>query len=158
MKLDIGISEHHASKIVEGLSKVLAETYLLYIKTQNFHWNVTGPHFNSLHMMFENQYTELATAIDSIAERIRALGHPAPASYAVFSRLSSIQEETGVPVADDMVKQLAEGHACIIRTARSLFPLVDEALDEATTDLLTQRIEIHEKTAWMLSALLGGSR
>lgn len=154
MKPDIGISEENCKAICHGLSKVLSDTYLLYIKTQNFHWNVTGPYFTSLHALFETQYTELATAIDSIAERIRSLGYPAPGSYLQFSQLASIQEEIGVPSAQEMVKQLAIGHACVIRIARELFPLLEAAQDEGTADLMTQRIEVHEKAAWMLRSIL----
>ncbi len=154
MSIDIGISASHRQHICEGLGKLLADTYLLYIKTQNFHWNVTVLILPVCTLCFEGQYTELAAAIDTIAERIRALGHPAPGSYATFSKLSSIDEETGVPQAADMVRQLAEGHACIIRTARALFPIIDEAHDEGTADLLTQRMETHEKAAWMLRSFL----
>ena len=126
----------------------------LYLKTHNFHWNVTGPMFNTLHLMFEGQYTELATAIDEIAERIRALGFPAPGSYARFTALASIQEEDGVPSAEAMIRQLSEDQETVARTARSIFPVVDEARDEPTADLLTQRMRIHEKTAWMLRSML----
>lgn len=155
MLIDIGISTTHRQKICEGLSKLLADTYILYIKTQNFHWNVTGPHFNSLHAAFELQYQGLALAIDQIAERIRSLDHFAPGSYELYHKLTSIKEESDIPSANDMVKHLAEGHACVIRTARALFPIVEEASDEATADLLTIRIETHEKTAWMLRSFLG---
>jgi starvation-inducible DNA-binding protein len=141
--------------IAEGLSRLLADTYTLYLKTHNFHWNVTGPQFNTLHQMFELQYTELALAVDIIAERIRALGEFAPGSYAAYSRLSSIKEAEAVPDATEMIRQLAEDQAAVVRTARSLFPLADAAHDEPTADLLTQRMQIHEKTAWMLRAMLG---
>lgn len=153
-KMDIGISEKNRKAIVEGLSRLLADTYTLYLKTHNFHWNVTGPMFQTLHLMFETQYNELALATDTIAERIRALGYPAPGSYREFSKLSSIPEAEGVPEAKEMIKQLVEANETVIRTARSLFPEADEAADESTADLLTQRMQIHEKTAWMLRSLL----
>lgn len=154
MDIDIGISKKDRKTIAEGLSKLLADTYTLYLKTHNFHWNVEGPMFNTLHLMFETQYNELALAVDAIAERIRALGHPAPGSYAAYSKLSTIKEETGVPKAEDMIKQLVEGQEAVARTARAVFPAADKAADEPTADLLTQRLQIHEKTAWMLRALL----
>ncbi len=154
MDIDIGISKKDRKTIAEGLSKLLADTYTLYLKTHNFHWNVEGPMFNTLHLMFETQYNELALAVDAIAERIRALGHPAPGSYAAYSKLSSIKEETGVPKAEDMIKQLVEGQESVARTARAVFPAADKAGDEPTADLLTQRLQIHEKTAWMLRSLL----
>ncbi|MBL9033546.1 MAG: DNA starvation/stationary phase protection protein [Rhodospirillaceae bacterium] len=154
MEIDIGISKKDRKAIAEGLSKLLADTYTLYLKTHNFHWNVEGPMFNTLHLMFETQYNELALAVDAIAERIRALGHPAPGSYAAYSRLSSIKEETGVPKAEEMIKQLVEGQEAVARTARAVFPAAEKAGDEPTADLLTQRLQIHEKTAWMLRALL----
>lgn len=154
MKIDIGITEDGRKEIVEGLSKLLADTYTLYLKTQNFHWNVTGPMFHSLHIMFEEQYTELAAAVDTIAERIRALGSPAPGSYAAFSELMSIKEEVGQPGAKEMVEQLVLGQEAVIRLARSLYPAVEEASDEATLDLLTVRIEVHEKAAWMLRSMI----
>lgn len=154
MNIDIGIPENQRTQIVEGLSRLLADTYTLYLKTHNFHWNVTGPMFNTLHLMFMAQYTEMWTAVDLLAERIRSLGAAAPGSYAQFGRLTSIQEADGVPAAMDMVRQLVEGHEAVIRTARSIFPVVGEAGDEATADLLTQRLQLHEKTAWMLRSLL----
>ena len=154
MKIDIGISEESRKEIVLGLSKLLADTYTLYLKTQNFHWNVTGPMFHSLHTMFEGQYVELAEAADTIAERIRALGSPAPGSYAAFSELMSIKEETGQPNAAEMVEQLVLGQEAVIRLARSLYPAVSAASDEATLDLLTVRIEVHEKAAWMLRSMI----
>ena len=153
-KIDIGISEAHRKTIAEGLSRLLADTYTLYLKTHNFHWNVTGPMFQTLHLMFETQYNELALAVDQIAERIRALGYPAPGTYADYSRLSSIKEEAGVPKAEDMIRLLVQGQEAVVRTARSIFPAVEEANDEPTADLLTQRMQIHEKTAWMLRSLL----
>jgi starvation-inducible DNA-binding protein len=153
-QIDIGISEADRKQIADGLSRLLADTYTLYLKTHNFHWNVKGPLFNTLHLMFEQQYTELATAVDEIAERIRALGFPAPGSYAQFSGLTSISEETGVPSAQDMLAQLARDQEIIVRTAREVFPLADQAHDEPTADLLTQRMQIHEKTAWMLRSML----
>ena len=154
MKIDIGIGHNDRKKIADGLSHLLADTYTLYLKTHNFHWNVTGPMFNTLHTMFEVQYTELALAVDSIAERIRALGFPAPATYAAYSKLSSIKEEEGVPDWKEMVKQLVEGSEAVVRTARSVFPAVEKVRDEPTADLLTQRMQLHEKTAWMLRSLL----
>lgn len=152
--IDIGINEADRKAIAEGLSKLLADTYTLYLKTHNFHWNVTGPMFDTLHKMFETQYTELAGAVDLIAERIRALGVPAPGTYAEFVRLSSIKEEPGVPSAETMIRQLLEGQEAVVRTARSVFPVVERASDEPTADLLTQRMQVHEKTAWMLRSML----
>ncbi|AKJ70027.1 ferritin [Pandoraea thiooxydans] len=152
--VNIGISDKDRKKIVEGLNHLLADTYTLYLKTHNFHWNVTGPMFNTLHLMFEAQYTELALAVDLIAERIRALGFPAPGTYREFAALSSIAEAEGVPTADEMIAQLVAGQEAVVRTARSIFPIVDDAHDEPTADLLTQRMQVHEKTAWMLRALL----
>lgn len=154
MEIDIGIDEAHRQKIAEGLSRLLADTYTLYLKTHNFHWNVTGPMFNTLHTMFETHYTELALAVDEIAERIRALGVTAPGSYKQFGELSSIEEETGNPGAEEMIRQLVSGQETVVRTARSIFPLVDEANDEPSADLLTQRMQVHEKNAWMLRSLL----
>lgn len=153
--LDLGFGDKDRLAIAEGLSKVLADTYTLYLKTHNFHWNVTGPQFNSLHLMFEGQYTELAAAVDLIAERIRALGVPAPGSYSAFAKLSSIAEADGNPPAEEMVRILAADQLAVVRTARSVFPLADAAHDEPTADLLTQRMQVHEKTAWMLRANLG---
>ena len=152
--IDIGIQETDRKAIAEGLSRLLADTYTLYLKTHNFHWNVTGPMFQTLHLMFETQYNELALAVDLIAERIRALGYPAPGTYAEYSKLSSIKEEPGVPKAEDMIRLLVAGQEAVVRTARSIFPTVDKANDEPTADLLTQRMQIHEKTAWMLRSLL----
>lgn len=154
MAIDIGIKEKDRKAIAEGLSKLLADTYTLYLKTHNFHWNVTGPMFNTLHLMFEQQYTELALAVDLVAERIRALGVPAPGSYAAFGKLTSIKEETGVPNAEGMIAQLVAGQEAVVRTARKIFPLAENAGDEPTADLLTQRMQIHEKNAWMLRSLL----
>ncbi|WP_120994106.1 Dps family protein [Stutzerimonas urumqiensis] len=154
MDINIGIEEQDRKAIAEGLSRLLADTYTLYLKTHNFHWNVTGPMFNTLHAMFEQQYTELALAVDQIAERIRALGQYAPGTYAEYSRLSSIKEADGVPAAEDMIKQLVQGQEAVVRTARSIFPLLDKVSDEPTADLLTQRMQVHEKTAWMLRSLL----
>lgn len=152
--IDIGISEESRFDIADGLSRLLADTYTLYLKTHNFHWNVTGPMFNTLHLMFEQQYTELATAVDEIAERIRALGVSAPGSYAQFADLTSIQEEVGTPSAEDMIAQLVKDQETVARTARSVFPIADEANDEPTADLLTQRMQVHEKTAWMLRSMI----
>jgi starvation-inducible DNA-binding protein len=154
MKIDIGIKEQDRSEIADGLARLLADTYTLYLKTHNFHWNVTGPMFQTLHLMFETQYTDLALAVDLIAERIRSLGSPAPGTYAEFGRLSSIKETPGVPKADKMIRLLVEDQEAVVRTARSIFPLAEKAGDEATADLLTQRIQLHEKTAWMLRSLL----
>ncbi len=153
--IDLGFDDAQRVAIAGGLSRLLADTYTLYLKTHNFHWNVTGPQFNSLHLMFEGQYTELALAVDLIAERIRALGEPAPGSYSAYAKLSSIKEAEGVPSATEMVKILAEDQLAVVRTARAIFPLVDAANDEPTADLLTQRMQVHEKTAWMLRANLG---
>jgi starvation-inducible DNA-binding protein len=152
--INIGISDKDRKKIADGLSKLLADTYTLYLKTHNFHWNVTGPMFNTLHLMFEGQYNELALAVDLVAERIRALGYPAPGTYQAFAKLSSIPEEQGVPNATEMIRQLVAGQEAVTRTARSIFPIVDAASDEPTADLLTQRMQLHEKNAWMLRSLL----
>lgn len=153
--IDIGIAQEDRVKIAEGLSRLLADSYTLYVKTHNFHWNVTGPMFNTLHLMFEQQYTELAAAVDEIAERIRALGVPAPGSYSQFAALTRVEEETGVPSAEAMIAQLVQDQEVVVRTAREIFPLADAANDEPTADLLTQRMQIHEKTAWMLRSMLG---
>jgi starvation-inducible DNA-binding protein len=153
-KIDIGIKDADRKAIAAGLSHVLADTYTLYLKTHNFHWNVTGPMFNTLHLMFEQQYTELAQAVDLVAERIRALGLPAPGSYAQYTKLSSIKEETGVPPAEDMIRQLVAGQEAVVRTARSVFVTADGANDQPTADLLTERMQVHEKNAWMLRSLL----
>jgi starvation-inducible DNA-binding protein len=154
MEINIGIEKEQREKIAEGLSRLLADSYTLYLKTHNFHWNVTGPMFSTLHLLFETHYNELALAVDEIAERIRALGVAAPGSYKQFSELSSIEEETGTPSAEEMIKQLIVGQETVTRTARSIFPLVDEANDEPSADLLTQRMQVHEKNAWMLRSLL----
>lgn len=154
MKIDIGISEEQRAGLAQGLSRVLADSYTLYLKTHNFHWNVTGPMFQTLHLMFETQYNELALAVDLIAERIRALGHPAPGTYRQFSELSSIREEEGVPKAEEMVKLLVQAHETVARTAREVFAKAESASDQPTCDLLTQRLQVHEKTAWMLRSLL----
>ena len=154
MKIDIGISEEHRQQIAIGLNHLLADTYTLYLMTHNFHWNVKGPMFNTLHLMFETQYNELALAVDTIAARIRALGYPAPGTYSEFAKITSIKEVPGVPLAKEMVAHLVEGQQAIVKTARSLFPIVEEAADEPTADLLTQRMQLHEKTAWMLRSLL----
>ena len=151
--INIGISAEDRKAITEGLNHVLADSYTLYLKTHNFHWNVTGPMFNSLHLMFEGQYTELALAVDLIAERIRSLGHFAPGSYREFAKYTSIAEADGIPSAKEMVQHLVEGHEAVVRTARKFFPIAEKASDEATCDLLTQRIQLHEKTAWMLRSV-----
>ncbi|MBT8593779.1 DNA starvation/stationary phase protection protein [Polynucleobacter paneuropaeus] len=153
-KIDIGIDEKDRKAIAEGLSKLLADSYTLYLMTHNFHWNVTGPMFNTLHLMFMTQYTEQWAALDLIAERIRALGEPAPAAYKEYSKLTSIDEVSGVPKAMEMVKLLVKAQEATSKTARKLFPLVEKAGDQPTADLLTQRQNIHEKTAWMLRSLL----
>jgi len=154
MAIEIGIKPQDRKAIAQGLSHLLADTYTLYLKTHNFHWNVKGPMFQTLHLMFETQYNELALAVDLIAERIRALGHPAPGSYSEFSTLSSIPEAKGVPSATKMISELVAGQEAVVRTARGIFPLVEKANDEPTADLLTQRMQTHEKTAWMLRSLL----
>ncbi|MBC7574834.1 MAG: DNA starvation/stationary phase protection protein [Herminiimonas sp.] len=154
MAIDIGISDADRKKIAEGLSTLLADSYTLYLMTHNFHWNVTGPQFNSLHNMFMTQYTEQWNALDIVAERIRALGFPAPGTYKEFVKLASIKEVEGVPKATDMIRHLVAAQEATARTARKLFPVVDEANDQPTADVLTQRIDVHEKTAWMLRSLL----
>lgn len=154
MDIDIGIGEKQRQEIADGLSRLLADTYTLFLKTHNFHWNVTGPMFNTLHLMFETQYTELAAAVDEIAERIRALDFPAPGSYQQYAKLSSVEEETGVPDAKDMIAQLVKGNERVAKTAREVFPTADKAGDQPTADLLTQRMQVHEKTAWMLRSML----
>ena len=154
MQIDIGIAEADRKAIAEGLNRVLADTFALYLKTHSFHWNVTGSMFNTLHTMFMTQYTELWTALDEVAERIRALGYPAPGSFSQFSKLASISEEQGVPKAQEMIRQLVEGHEAVARTARQVFPTAEQANDQPTADLLTQRLQIHEKTAWMLRSML----
>jgi starvation-inducible DNA-binding protein len=153
-EIQIGIPKKARRQIADGLAHLLADTYTLYLKTHNFHWNVTGPMFNTLHLMFETQYNELALAVDQIAERIRALDFPAPGSYSQYSKLSSIAEETGVPGWKDMVQQLVAGQEAVVRTARELFPTVEKSNDQPTADLLTQRMQLHEKNAWMLRSLL----
>lgn len=152
--IDIGIPEESRKEIAQGLSRLLADTYSLYLKTHNFHWNVTGPMFQTLHLMFETHYNELALAVDQIAERIRALGFPAPGTYSDFARLSSVEETSGVPKAEDMIRLLVQGHETVAKTARSIFATADKVNDEPTADLLTQRLQVHEKTAWMLRSLL----
>jgi len=154
MDINIGIAPKQREQIATSLSKVLADTYTLYLKTHNFHWNVTGPMFRTLHLMFEQHYMELAIAVDGIAERIRALGFPAPGTYRQFGTLSAIKEDDGVPKAEDMIRRLVEAHETVARTARSAFAVAEEANDQPTCDLMTQRLQIHEKTAWMLRSLL----
>jgi starvation-inducible DNA-binding protein len=153
-RINIGISEKDRAAIAKGLSHLLADTYTLYLTTHNFHWNVTGPMFNTLHLMFMQQYTEQWNALDVIAERIRALGHPAPGTYKEFVSIASIQEVEGVPRATEMIRYLVAAQEATARTARELFPVVNAANDQPTADLLTQRLEVHEKTAWMLRSLL----
>ena len=154
MEINLGIAADDREKIAAGLSRLLADSYTLYLKTHNYHWNVTGPQFNTLHLMFEGQYTELAAAVDEIAERIRALGIRAPGSYREFSALTAIEEGEGSETAEEMIRQLAIGQETVVRTARSAFPAADAANDEPTADLLTQRMQIHEKNAWMLRSML----
>ena len=154
MDIDIGISKEDRAKIVHGLSRLLADSYTLYLMTHNFHWNVTGPQFNSLHTMFMTQYTEQWNALDIIAERIRALGFPAPGTYKEFVSLTAIKEVDGVPKAQEMVKLLMNAHETITRTTREIFPMVEKANDQPTADMLTQRLDVHEKTAWMLRSSL----
>jgi starvation-inducible DNA-binding protein len=153
MNIDIGISEPNRKAIAEGLERLLADTYTLYLKTHRYHWNVTGPMFQTLHLMFEQHYNELWTATDELAERIRSLGYPAPGSYEAFGKLATVKDSGDNPAAMAMVKDLVEGHEAVVRTARSLFPIASEAGDESTADLATQRLQIHEKTAWMLRSL-----
>jgi starvation-inducible DNA-binding protein len=154
LSVDIGIPEDDRKAIAEGLARLLADTYTLYLKTHYYHWNVTGPMFNTLHLMFEQQYNELALAVDAIAERIRSLGFPAPGSYHAYARLSSIDEDDDVPGAEAMIANLAKGQEAVARTARAVFPAAEAGSDEATADLLTQRLQVHEKTAWMLRSML----
>ena len=154
VKINIGISTEDRKKIVEGLSRFLADSYTLYLMTHNFHWNVTGPMFNSLHVMFMEQYTEQWNALDVIAERIRALGFPAPGTYKQFEQLATIREVEGVPTAEEMIRHLVNAQEATARTARELFPVVDAANDQPTADMLTQRLDVHEKNAWMLRSLL----
>jgi starvation-inducible DNA-binding protein len=152
--MDIGISAKDRAQVAQGLSRVLADTYLLYLKTHNFHWNVEGPMFQTLHTLFMQQYTETWNAIDPIAERIRALGHYAPGTYQEYLKLASVKETDGVPKAPQMVKLLIDGQEAVARTARAILPLADGANDQPTLDLLTQRLDVHEKNAWMLRSLL----
>ena len=154
MKIDTGITPAHREQIAAGLEKVLADTYTLYLKTHKYHWNVTGPMFQTLHVMFEQQYTELAVAVDEIAERIRALGALSPGSYREFLELTAIPEDEDHPDAATMIRRLVEAQETVVRTARAAFPAAEEADDQATADLLTQRMQVHEKTAWMLRSLL----
>jgi starvation-inducible DNA-binding protein len=154
LAIEIGIDDEDRAAIAEGLAKLLADTYTLYLKSHNFHWNVTGPMFPTLHALFEQHYSELAQAVDTIAERMRALGHAAPGSYAEFARLSSIAEEILVPGPETMIRQLLGGHEAVVRTARDVFPAAEAAADHATMDLLTQRLQVHEKAAWMLRSML----
>jgi starvation-inducible DNA-binding protein len=153
-EMNIGIEAQDRKVIAEGLSRLLADSYTLYLKTHNYHWNVEGPLFSTLHQMFEEQYTELAAAIDEIAERIRALGEPAPGSYRAYGQLTSIEEEEAVPSAEDMIRQLLIGQETVARTARSVIDAADAANDEPTADLLTQRMQVHEKNAWMLRSMV----
>ena len=154
LTMDIGIDEADRGQITEGLSRLLADSYTLYLKTHNYHWNVTGPMFQTLHLMFETQYNELALAVDLIAERLRSLGVPAPATFREFAALSSVTEDDDRPDATEMIRRLVKDQETVARTARSVFPAVEKAHDEPTADLLTQRLQVHEKTAWMLRSLL----
>ena len=154
MKIDIGINEKDRKEIAGGLSKLLADSYTLYLKTHSFHWNVEGPMFQTLHVMFMTQYTELWNALDIIAERIRALGSYAPGTYAEISKLSSIKESKSVPKANKMIEEVVQGHEQVIKTIRGLFDAAEKAKDQTTMDVLTQRLDIHEKTAWMMRSLL----
>lgn len=154
MEIDIGISSKDRKKIAAGLSRLLADTFTLYLKTHNYHWNVTGPMFQTLHVMFMEQYNELWLATDPIAERIRALGFAAPASYEEFDKLTSIRNQVGAPYAQDMIREIIAGNEAVSRTAREVFPVVEKANDQPTADLLTQRMQVHEKTAWMMRSLL----
>lgn len=154
MQINIGIATQEREQIAHGLSRVLADSYTLYLKTHNFHWNVTGPMFQTLHTMFETQYTELALAVDQVAERIRSLGVAAPGTYKQFMELASIKEDEGVPSAQDMIRLLVEGHERVATTAREVFKIAESANDQSSCDLLTQRLQLHEKTAWMLRSLL----
>jgi starvation-inducible DNA-binding protein len=152
--INIGLSKKDRSNIVDGLSRMLADTYTLYLKTHNFHWNVTGPMFQTLHIMFMTQYNETWMAVDLVAERIRALGYPAPGSYKEFAALTSIKESSGVPNAKEMIRQLVDGQETVVRTAREVLPFAEKAGDQPTVDLLSARMEVHEKNAWMLRSLL----
>jgi starvation-inducible DNA-binding protein len=152
--INIGLSENDRRNIADGLSRMLADTYTLYLKTHNFHWNVTGPMFQTLHLMFMTQYNETWLAVDSLAERIRALGYPAPGSYKQFAALTSIKDSDGVPNAKEMIRQLVEGQETVVRTAREIFNIADKANDQPSADLLTQRMTVHEQNAWMLRSLL----
>jgi starvation-inducible DNA-binding protein len=152
--INIGISDKDRKKIAEGLSRMLADTYTLYLKTHNFHWNVTGPMFQTLHLMFMTQYTEIWNAVDLVAERIRALGYPAPGSYKEFAELTSVRENSGSPGAKEMIRQLVAGQETVVRTAREVLPVAEKAGDQPTVDLLSARMEVHEKNAWMLRSLL----
>jgi len=154
MEINIGLNQQQRQEIAAHLSRLLADSYTLYLKTHNYHWNVTGVHFNTLHSMFEQQYTELQAAVDEIAERIRALGMPAPGSYAEYAKLTEVTEAAGGESAEEMIRQLVVGQETVVRTARNAFPSADAANDEPTADLLTQRMQIHEKNAWMLRSML----
>lgn len=156
MDIDIGIPLEQRKEIAGGLSRLLADNYTLYLKTHSYHWNVTGPMFQTLHTMFMTQYTALGLAVDVLAERIRALGHFAPGSYGAYAKLTRIKEDTGVPAATDMITNLVRGNEAVARTAREIFPIANGANDQPTCDLLTQRMQVAEKTAWMLRSLLDG--
>lgn len=157
-EMNIGISEKDRKLVCQGLSKLLSDSYLLYLKTQNYHWNVTGPQFQTLHMSFEDQYKDLAEAVDVIAERIRALGEFAPGSFTTFSKLTSIKEETGTPTAEEMIQNLVQGHEAVVTTARETMSLTDKCEDDVTADLLVERMNVHEKTAWMLRSMISPNK
>lgn len=152
--IDIGIAPENRAAVASGLARLLSDSYTLYLKTHNYHWNVTGPLFNTLHLMFEQQYTELAQAVDQIAERIRALGEAAPGSYRAYAELTVIPEDDDVPAAEDMIRRLVAGQEAVVRTARDVLPMAEAARDQPTADLLTQRMQVHEKNAWMLRSML----
>ncbi len=156
--INIGIDEKARKQVCKGLSKLLADSYLLYLKTQNYHWNVTGKMFQSLHTLFEEQYQNLAEAVDEIAERIRALGEFAPGSFAAFSKVTSLKEENGIPTAEEMVHNLVVGNETVVSTAREIINLCDEAEDDVTADLMVERMQIHEKYAWMLRSMIASQR
>ena len=156
--INIGINEKDRKQVCRGLSKLLADSYLLYLKTQNYHWNVTGKMFQALHTLFETQYTDLAKAIDEIAERIRALGEFAPGSFSEFSKVTSIKEESSVPTADEMIQNLVQGNEAVVTTAREIIQMTDECEDDVTADLMVERMQVHEKNAWMLRSMIASKR
>jgi starvation-inducible DNA-binding protein len=157
-EMNIGISEKDRKLVCKGLSKLLSDSYLLYLKTQNYHWNVTGPQFQALHLLFEKQYQDLALAVDEIAERIRALGEFAPGSFISFSKMTSIKEETGIPTAEEMIQNLVQGHEAVVTTARETIALTDQCEDDVTADMLISRMQVHEKNAWMLRSMISPNK